>query len=65
MNYDELISQELGQSGEIESNRKLVQFENRVQFLIALKSGGQQSRVADTAITKDLAEVSRSRSGWK
>lgn len=39
MKYDELINEDLEQLRAIENKQKLVQFEKRVQFLIALKSG--------------------------
>jgi len=46
MKYDQLIGEELEQLREIQSKQKLVQFEKRVQFLIALKSGAAKTQKA-------------------
>ncbi len=54
MKYDKLIGEELEELRAIEKKQKLVQFEKRVQFLIALKSG--------EAVTQKAAG---SKVGWK
>jgi len=46
MKYDELIDEELEELRAIEKKQKLVQFEKRVQFLIALKSGEAKTQKA-------------------
>ncbi len=46
MKYGELIGEELEQLRAIQSKQKLVQFEKRVQFLIALKSGTAKTQKA-------------------
>ena len=46
MKYDELIGEELEQLRALEKKQKLVQFEKRMQFLIALKSGEAKTQKA-------------------
>jgi len=44
MKYAGLISESLGDLGQLEKKQKLVQFEKRVRFLILLKSGEAQTQ---------------------
>lgn len=46
MKYDELIGEELEELRALEKKQKLVQFEKRIQFLIALKSGAAKTQKA-------------------
>jgi len=63
MKYDELIGENLGELRAIEKQQKLVQFEKRVQFLIALKSG--QAKTQKAAGSKVRWKARQSQKVWQ